>query len=78
MKHICTLSPNSKRGRKTITSNKIAEIKNLIKKFWSDLQTILTRQNKDCDFSNELLSYITKDDEKYPQLKCFVKIKKIL
>lgn len=73
MKHICTLSPNSKRGRKTITSNKIAEIKNLIKKFWSDLQTILTRQNKDCDFSNELLSYITKDDEKYPQLKCFVK-----
>ena len=51
MKHICTLSPGDKRSRNSITSNKIVEVKNLIKKFWSDLLTILRGQNRDCDFN---------------------------
>lgn len=72
MKHICTLSPDYKRSRNSITSNKIVEVKNLIKKFWSDLLTILRGQNRDCDFNDQLLSYITEDDKKYPKLKCFV------
>ena len=63
MKHICTLSPDHKRSRNSITSNKIVEVKNLIKKFWSDLLTIIRGQNRDCDFNDQLLSYITEDDK---------------